>query len=254
MRILRLTNSDDFTRDVAENDRGYQLVAAAMKDATGEDVETIVKVIWPADDLPDIVERWVTEYRPDIVFLKVNSYWYTYESVPLKLRRRFGRIGQAAGDAGQRATEIHWLARTRAFKKARALALSTIGGETHFSVDYVIKTVEAVSRRVLRHEDVILVVRGSRGGSERPDLPKKVEARRHARRDEGRERLRALCAQLNVPLLMGNNRRKFDPAKRGSDGFHSNARGHADVGNFEAEGLVRIWRELHPDRVADAAG
>ena len=243
MKILRLTNSNDFYGDVADSDRGYRLIETALSDACGVEVETIRRTIWPADDLPDIVERWVSEHRPDMVFLKTSSYWYSYESVPLKFQRKFGRIGKAAGDAGLRAATTPSVAHNAVFRKLRYFAQATIGGDTNFTVDYTLQTVEAVIRRVLRHEDTLLVVRGSRGGRDRPEVPKKVAARHEARRVEFNTRLNQICADLSVPMVRGSQRRKYDPSERQADRFHSNAKGHASSGSFEALALVEIWRE-----------
>ena len=193
MKILRLTNSNDFYGDVADSDRGYRLIEAALKDECGVEVETIRRTIWPADDLPDIVERWVNEHRPDMVFLKTSSYWYSYESVPLKFQRKLGRVGKVAGDAGLKAATTPSVAHNAVFRKLRYFAQATIGGDTNFTVDYSIQTVEAVIRRVLRHEDTLLVVRGSRGGRDRPEVPKKVAARHETRRVEFNTRLNQIC-------------------------------------------------------------
>ena len=243
MKILRLTNSNDFYGDVADSDRGYRLIETALAGEFGVEVETIRRTIWPADDLPDIVERWVMEHRPDMVFLKTSAYWYSYESVPLKFQRKFGRVGKAAGDTGLKAAATPRVAHNAVFRKLRYFAQATIGGETYFSIDYSLQTVEAVMRRVLRQEDTLLVVRGSRGGRDRPDVPKNVAARKEARRVEFNTRLNQLCADLSVPMVRGSERRKYDPSERQADRFHSNAKGHADAGSFEAAALVEIWRE-----------
>lgn len=243
MKILRLTNSNDFYGDVADADRGYRIVEGALAAEAGEPIETIRRVIWPADNLPELVERWVVEHRPDVVFLKTSSFWYAYESVPLKLRRRFGRVGAVVGDSGLKAAAKPGLAHNAVFRKLRFWAQATIGGEPHFSVDYCIENMEAVIRRVLRHEDTLLVVRGSRGGRERPEVPKNVAVRHEARRVEFNTRLNALCEELAIPMVRGNQHRKFDVSARLSDRFHSNAKGHAESGSFEAEALARIWRE-----------
>lgn len=243
MRILRLTNSNDFWGDIAPDARGRRFVADAMERETGEPVETMVKAIWPSDDLPDIVQRWVEQFQPDIVFLKTTNFWFAHESVPLKLRRRFGRIGKTTGDAGFKAARKPWLAHNRVFRKFRYFAQATIGGETHFTIDYTMQNMEAVIRRVLRNEDILLVVRGSRGGRERPEIPAKLRERAYARRAEFKERMAALCASLDVPFITSNTFRKYEPETRAADMFHSNELGHAQVGTFEAEALVAVWKE-----------
>ncbi len=256
MRILRLANSNDFVSYVSDDKRTYRYVEQAMEALTGEPWETIRKPISPAESLPDIVERWITEFQPDIVYLMVNSYWFNYESVPLKLKRKFGRVGEVVGDAGLAAAGKPWFADRWWFHKTRYFLQSTIGGETPFTPEYVLENMEAVIRRILRHEDVHLVVRSSLGGKERPDLPKKVQARREVRRQVVAEGMERICEQLNVANLSGKTRRKFDKELRAGDMLHSNEAGHAVAGGREAEFMVAFWRSLHPERYGEpeAAG
>ncbi len=248
MRILRLANSNDFIDYVPEDKRSFRYVEQALKEVSGEDVETIRKPISPADHLPDIVERWIEEYSPDIIYLMVNGYWFNYESVPIKLQRKFGWAGKMAGDAGLAAAGKPWLADHWWFHKLRYAALATIGGETPFTPAYVLENMEAVIRRILRHEDVHLVVRSSMGGRERPDLPKRVQERRNVRRLEVATGIEKLCAELNVANMSGKTFRKFDRELRAGDMLHRNEAGHADAGSKEAAFMVAFWRSLHQDQ------
>lgn len=253
VRILRLTNSNDFTKDIPDERRSYRVVEQALAEASGEPVETVRKVIWPSGDLPAIVERWIEEYHPDIVFLMVNPYWFNYESVPLKLQRKFGPIGRLFGDMGLRAADTSWLAHNAAFRRLRYWAQTTIGGETPFTTAHVLENMEAVIRRILRHEDVHLVVRTSQGGKERPDLPPKVRMRHYARRIEVAEGMGRICDSLNVTRMAGNTFRKFDRELRSGDGLHRNADGHAASGAKEAAFMVAFWQSLHEAEPAPAA-
>ena len=245
VRILRLTNSNDFTKGIPDERRAYRVVERALAEESGEHVETVRKVIWPSDDLPDIIERWINENQPDIVFLTVNPYWFNYESVPLKLQRRLGPIGRLFGDAGLRAADTPWLAHNAVFRKVRYFAQATIGGECPFTTAYVLESMEAVTRRILRHEDVHLVVRSSQGGKDRPDLPPRVQKRHQARRIEVADGLERICDALNVTRMAGNTFRKFDPEVRTGDGLHRNVDGHLAAGTLEAEFMVAYWRSFH---------
>lgn len=247
MRILRLANSNDFVDYVSDEKRAYRYVEQALEALTGEPWETIRKPIQPAENLPDIVDRWVNEFQPDIVYLMVNSYWFNYESVPLKLKRKFGRVGQAVGDVGLSAAGKPWFADHWWFHKTRYFLQATIGGETPYTPEYVLENMEAVIRRVLRHEHVHLVVRSSMGGRERPDLPKKVRERRDVRRKIVADGIERLCAQLNVANMSGKTKRKYNPEERAGDNLHRNERGHAESGAREAAFMVAFWRSLHPD-------
>src|SRR4029079_15876972 len=86
VRILRLSNSDDMREAPDVPRRAYRIVEAALTAETGEPVETIVRDAWPEPNLPDVVDGWLKRYEPDIVFLKVSSYWFTYRSTPLKFQ------------------------------------------------------------------------------------------------------------------------------------------------------------------------
>ena len=252
MRILRLANSNDFINYVPDEKRSYRYVERALEALTGEPVETIRKPISPAENLPDIVERWINEYSPDIVFLMVNPYWFNYESVPLKLKRKFGRVGAKVGDAGMSAARKPWLADHWWFRKMRYILQATIGGETPHTTTYVLENMEAVIRRILRHEDVHLVVRGSQGGKERPDLPPRVQVRHHARRKEVAEGIERICAELNVAIMSGKTFRPFDKEHKAGDMYHSNEAGHASAGEKEAAFMVAFWRSLYPDEAKSA--
>lgn len=244
MQILRLANSNDFTRDIPDDRRAYRVVERALAEASGEPVETVRKVIWPADDLPDIIERWIHQHQPDIVFLMVNPYWFNYESVPLKLQRTLGPIGRLFGDVGLRAADTPWLAHNAIFRKVRYFAQATIGGECPFTTAYVLENMEAVIRRILRHEDVHLVVRTSQGGKERPDLPARVQKRHQVRRVEVAEGMELICDALNVTRMAGNTFRRFDPEVRSGDGLHRNVDGHLATGTKEADFMVAYWKSL----------
>ncbi len=86
MRILRLGTSDDILPTVAEHERGYRIVEQALAAETGETVETIIREAWPEPGLPEVLGRWLDRFEPDVVSLKVSSFWFTYESVPERLR------------------------------------------------------------------------------------------------------------------------------------------------------------------------
>ncbi len=104
---------------------------------------------------------------------------------------------------------------------------------------------EAVIRRILRSEDVHLVVRTSQGGKDRPDLPSNVQKRHQARRIEVAEGMERICEALNVTRMAGNTFRQFDPHLRSGDRLHRNIDGHLQAGAREAAFMVAYWRSLH---------
>ena len=92
MRVLRLGNSEDRSPGIADSDRAWYIAGIVLAEACGESVETVVRPISPTRELPDLLDKWLDEYQPDLVLLKVTWYWYSYESVPRRIERLFGRF------------------------------------------------------------------------------------------------------------------------------------------------------------------
>jgi hypothetical protein len=161
MRILRLSTSDDLRPEVPETDRIHRLVEHAFAAETGQPVETMIRVIWPTPALPDAIDRWLQSYDPDVVFFRVSSYWFTYESVPLRLERsRLGRPARALARAGFASADAPRLAYTPLYRGTRNVLRRVVGSAVNFTPDEVIETVEACLRRIARHERAVVVVRG----------------------------------------------------------------------------------------------
>lgn len=243
MWVLRLGNSDDLATDVPEDQRNYVVAAQCLEEAVGEQVETVVRPIWPRPGLPDLVDQWLERYQPDFVFLKVTWYWYGYESVPLRIGRLLGRAGRPVARAATWAAASPRFSHQRWFKWGRRAAHRLIGGDSPFEPATVIARMEAVIRRVAAREQIVLVVKGTGGG----------------RRDEGtlagyygnfaRKRafvegsIERLCAQLHVTYVgtgppKGPEDRDIDEG----DGLHKGARGHNAMGRQEGEAMVAGWR------------
>ncbi|MGH2632945.1 MAG: hypothetical protein ACRDG3_06005, partial [Tepidiformaceae bacterium] len=162
MRILRLSTSDDLRPEVPESDRIHRLVEQTLTEETGQPVETMIRVIWPTPALPEAIGRWLDSYDPDVVFFRVSSYWFTYESVPLKFERsRFARPGHVLARAGFASASTPWLAYTPVYRGARNLARRVIGSAVNFTPDEVIEAVEGSLRRIVQHERAVVVVRGA---------------------------------------------------------------------------------------------
>ncbi|MEP6872146.1 MAG: hypothetical protein ABI939_09910, partial [Anaerolineaceae bacterium] len=147
MRILRLTNSSDLHAGVAPELRASSVMERVVGEATGETVESMVRAIWPTPGLPDRVGRWIESYKPDVVFLRATSFWCTYESVPLRIERRLGRLGKPVARTGLRLGDRTWLVERRSFKLARQAVVRTIGGDPHFTPEQASGVVAEVLRR-----------------------------------------------------------------------------------------------------------
>lgn len=235
MRILRLTNSDDVRSDIPANTAVPALIGEQFLAVTGEPIDWIVRVIWPSAELPDIIDSWIERYQPDVVELGINGYWYIYRSVPLKLKRQFGPLGRLLGDAGLRAGDISWLVRTRGYHWTRLALLRTAGGATYFTPQEIRDLTESLARRILRHEDVSLIVRGNLWPWE--SAPK---------RDLWMYlRLKELCEKLRVPLLANDPRGvdyQFFLAMEDADRLHSTFTGRQWVADQETPALVELWK------------
>ncbi|MGH7754308.1 MAG: hypothetical protein ACREN5_15995 [Gemmatimonadales bacterium] len=242
MRVLRLSNSEDSAGDLPPQKRPWRIAGDVLAAAAGEPVETTVRVVWPDPSLPDLVDRWLDRYGPDMVFLKVNWYWYGYESVPLRLRRRVPVLGRPLAAAGDGTTRITWLARTRGYKAARHLANRVIGGDANFTCDEVIERMQAVIKRIVAREDIILVVKGTGGGRDAFGALGPYYQRFVPRREYVEGAIEAHCAELGVHYTsIGRLRTREEADIDRGDGVHKGERGLGRVGVSEGNVMVQAW-------------
>jgi hypothetical protein len=175
------------------------------------------------------------------------------------VKRIFGRVGKPIASAGEgMAKDARW-SHNPAFRGLRKVAQATIGGDPNFATEDVIERLEEAIRTVIRHEGVVLVVKGSRGAS-KGGMTGRQQRRKEARRLQVHRALAPLCAQLHVRYIGSEQPLWKDPAHkrpkgtRVGDGLHSNARGH-EIGGERLFGLLRdAWAEhlaeLEPEPVA----
>ncbi len=253
MRMLRLSTSDEIQR--LAGDRAAQIVERRLAEAVGQPVETVVRRPWPDERLPGLLQRWMERESPDFVFLKINGYWFNYESVPLRLERRLGRLARPLASVGRRSAEIGWLARQRPYRFLRRFLLGVIGGDTYFATDEVIQRMEQCIRLVLQKEDVLLVVRSSEGRTY-TQLPPKSAARYAARLSKVNGALRQVCESLHVPYLGEGT--VLDEAqvqeKLGADRFHRGTEGNEIAGSEEAEAFIKLWRAAQAATASHSIG
>lgn len=237
VRVLQLTNSDPFhDTGVPDADRSHRIAERMLATASGEPVETILRVIWPSAALPDIVDRWMTQYSPNLVILHVNGYWYLYPSVPLLFERRFGRVGKPLAKAGFSAGRSSWIVQRRLFHWCRALALHTVGGAYYFVPDEVTDVVSQCVRRILSHEDVALVVRGNLLGWS--EGPAGAELAVHSA-------LASLASELHFTWLGRDPSRPVEGQElyQTGDRLHSTTELHRFYGEREGAAMVQAWQE-----------
>jgi hypothetical protein len=245
VKILKLCTSDELAPGIPEGQRAYQVAERVIHDATGEAVETTLRVIWPSPQLPDLLDQWLDKYGPDLVLFVVSPFWMTFESTPLKLQRRFGKAGQKLGQMGARVGGHPKVSETRAAMAARRLLISTIGGDFYFEPEEISELTDACTRRVLARESVGLVIRAPLTAT---GLHGNESSMRRAseRRQRTARLLRELCEQVHVTFVdrhpsMTDEADRFEAR---ADLVHSDVRAHRRRGELEGAALVEAWRQL----------
>ncbi len=242
MRLLRITTSEDNEARIPEGQRVPALVARKFEAETGEPMEMTHRIFWPTEQFPSIVEGWMTKYEPDMVFLVVSSYCFTYESVPLRIEHRLGRAGRAINRWSQRLADTNAVSERRPFIAARRAAHRVIGADANFTVEETLTRTEDAIRRILAKEGVILVVRGPR----RPlaiDGGQRTLDRAERRRKAVNRRLQTICAQLHVPChIFEEPPFASDGTKTFADNVHTNAATQAEEAERQASFLISAWR------------
>ncbi len=243
MKILRLGNSYESDPNIPPESNKTAVADRLIAEATGQPVETTARTIWPDPGLPDLIEKWIDRYEPDLVFLVVSSYWFTHVSLPLAIERRFGRVGKPIARAGDRLVHKPWLARNRAFNAARNATRGAIGGETHFTPEQVVQSMESCVRRIVAHEEVALAVRGPRiaFATEGSAKAKRIGEERRGRVDR---HMAEFCRQLHVEYIEYDTGVTPDAARQEfqADMVHVTEVVHAEQGRIEGEAMLRAYR------------
>ncbi len=208
VKILRFGSSNDTVERFVAGEPRDIIIQRELERELGEPVTVVTKRIWPSDRFPGLVSSWIDEERPDVVTIPVIGYWFNFESVPLKLQRRFGRFGETLGNAGQRSAEIPWLAHNAAFRGARQLAQRTLGGATYFTCDEVIKCIGSCVREVAQREGIGLIVQGPYGGQHLSGASRRAIAREEARRQTVNAGVREVCSRHRVRFIEHRTNRR----------------------------------------------
>lgn len=245
VKILRLTTSDENAGHQEPGSSSADVSARVIEQATGEPVEMFTRSPWPAPGLPDLIDRWLDAYTPDIVLLKVNSFWFNYLSVPLLLERKLGPAGKYLNRAGVRAGELSWLNRTRAFQASRQALVRVVGGATYFTPDEVITSMQDCSRRILAREGVGLVIQGPESRMNHLLAPK--AARAHERRRlKVHHGMRKFAEDVHVPFFGQDTlpTKAEIAATVGADQLHLNTAAARRTGEKQGEVIAALWRDL----------
>src|SRR5262245_22723614 len=109
----------------------HEIVQERLEQEFGEAVEFVIRPYWPTEQMPVLLERWVGEANPDMVYINVTAFPFAYESLPLRARRLLGRLGPGVGDAGLRFAGSKRWSHNAIFRTLRRCGQATIGGDTH---------------------------------------------------------------------------------------------------------------------------
>jgi hypothetical protein len=239
MKILRIGISDDVYGPLPNDQRSWYIVQERLAERLGEPVETVLKSAWPNDAYADVIERWVEREKPDMVFLAVASYWVAFPSAPLALEGSRLPLVPAIGRIATAASRNPRIAHNAAFRLLRRAALRTTGYRYFFEPAEAAQRVEAAIRRIARHEEIALGVRGPMPLG--LPLPPRLAAESRARCSDFDNRVRAACERLHVPYQQAG---ADEPPRREelqADLTHVNARGHARRAEGEFDLLYRAW-------------
>lgn len=241
LRLLILGNSSDMKRPSAGHPTRAEVLKETVERELATDVEMMVRTLWPDGRLLERIERWLSEFEPDAVFLSVPGYWFLYESVPLKVQRTWGPVGRWIGGKALAASDGDF-SRTRLSRRVRRILLRVVGGSPQQEPQETLDDIEPCIRAIVRRESVALAVRTPQSNAwwSRADYNREWRAGRLA---FVRERLLALCDSLSVPTVAERTReeRAAEELER-DEGHRSGAAFEANATN-DAAALIAAIRQ-----------
>lgn len=245
MKVLRRALSHDFRSDIPEDDRQYVIAERTLEEAVGADWETVLKPIWPADRLPALVDRWVTEEHPDLVMVNLGGYWASFGSVALRLERRVPVAGPTLARAARKTAETRAAANSRVAEVVRGFGARAIGVEYYFEAGYLLALFERILRQLLQDERLAVGVRGPTRIPQRasPRIQRECDRRFWAWHNG----IQAICDRLHVAYL------PFDPeierpgagTRMPGDPSHYTHEGTRIQGQREGELMALAWWAAH---------
>lgn len=251
VRILRLGNSTDLDERVPEKERSSWLSAQVFSAATGRSPDLTVRAIWPSPGLPPTLDSWIEKHEPQLVFFAVNAYWFTYRSVPERLKRLLGPLGGPAFVAGARVGRSRFV-ETRLFHILRRLAGRLIGGDAPFTPEQVLDVVETCLRKIVANEDVVLVVRGPLAAHSH-DMGPRIARENAAAWWKVERGLRRLCSSLHIEYAGMDGPDDARGSFGSADLVHPDAKGHRARADMEGRLMARGWLRVHGDESPAAA-
>jgi hypothetical protein len=239
VKVLRLTNSSDIHPGVRPELRAPAVAERYIAEATGERVETIQRALWPTETFPAVVERWLDQHEPDVVLVRLSSFWVAYESVPLRIGNRLGRMGGPVTTAGIRIGDRPWLVERKAFKAARKVVVRTVGGDTYFTPAEAAGVLEETFRRIVARESVLPVVRGT-GLILNSSGTKAGFQRSLARVAELNRLTLSACEKYHI-AFSPEEPSEVESTSRQADELHDAAGAHALIGAAEGKLIAEAW-------------
>jgi hypothetical protein len=244
VKLLLLGNSNDMADWTDGGPRRNDILHERLAATLDEPVEIVTRSLWPTPRMPEVLKRWLDDIEPDMVYMNVTSFTFSYESLPLRFKRVFRRLGPAAGEAGKRFAESKRWSHNAVFRTLRSWGQATIGGDTNFTCEEVIASVSEGIRAVYREERTLLVVKGPHGRS-KTGITRREHIRKEKKRLQVHRALESLCAQLQVPYI-GRETPEWREQSRprglqAGDGIHLNAKGHAYRADDLFDSIYTAW-------------
>jgi hypothetical protein len=242
IRVLRLGSSIDLVGETPIEERAAAIAARMLAGASGEEVETVLKIPKPDGALPGVMERWLNEVNPDLVCFVISSHWCEAENIAERMRD-FGRVGNWIG-ARLRGASRRYTPDTNALARgAREIALLAVPGKPPFQPDEAASAIEDSLRRIVRREHVGVVVAGS-PYSPALDGGRRAQERARRRREAFFMRLRDACERLHVAYTLPPHASDaFTRSIRTSDGLHFTPAMHRRMGEIQGALMVSAWQE-----------
>ncbi len=250
MRVLYLGTSDDRGPAIEGTAATPEIVETMLSTSLATSVELIVKEAWPNENLPAVLERWVAEVDPDLIVICVNGYWFSYTSVPQKLRRVFVRAGSGVANTGLRLADVPWFAHNVLFRTARRLVTAAVGGDTFFSGREVVERIEECVKTSIRREGTIVAVRGAEGQSPYAETARSRDGK-ELRRTAVNNALAEMCRKHHIKFVARQEpvwRSHAGELEFTGDGIHKGA----STLRMRAERIVLVIEEAIAATESDA--
>jgi len=216
---------------ISQEELFQNLFGRALEQFIKEPVEVMARPLWPNPGTHRVVRRWLEEFQPELVSFYVSSFWFLYESTPVRIERRLGRPGRWISQQSQKAAATPWLAHNRVFQWGRKQTQKVVGGQAWFEPDEVIARSIEIIREVLQSEGAYLVVIGPAGGNNWARNEAHLETI-VARRNTVDRALASFCKNHHIEYLsVADQEAMMDsrPVSLQGDELHLDEQGHRQV-------------------------